>query len=209
MKVSPQEYNSLLGRLIDPNEYTNFLRIPADEPIYEIDLNQRKINVPEFLSVEEDHNAEIIWIKTDRFYDNIDLYDSTCWIQYINANNEEYFYAAPIIIGAQEFGNEQILIPWAISKEVAKATGIISFSFQFFKLSEDKNRFLYVLNTQVAKSKILAGLRVDPIAFLTDGEKEETDVLPEREWLANEITKLYDAYSTLSGDYKLYWIDLL
>jgi hypothetical protein len=209
MKVSPQEYNSLLGRLIDPNEYTNFLRIPADEPIYEIDLNQRKINVPEFLSVEEDHNAEIIWFKTDRFYDNIDLYDSTCWIQYINANNEEYFYAAPIIIGAQEFGNEQILIPWAISKEVAKATGIISFSFQFFKLSEDKNRFLYVLNTQVAKSKILAGLRVDPMAFLTDGEKEETDVLPEREWLANEITKLYDAYSTLSGDYKLYWIDLL
>ena len=209
MKVSPQEYNSLLGRLIDPNEYTNFLRIPADEPIYEIDLNQRKINVPEFLSVEEDHNAEIIWFKTDRFYDNIDLYDSTCWIQYINANNEEYFYAAPIIIGAQEFGNEQILIPWAISKEVAKATGVISFSFQFFKLSEDKNRFLYVLNTQVAKSKILAGLRVDPMAFLTDGEKEETDVLPEREWLANEITKLYDAYSTLSGDYKLYWIDLL
>ncbi len=209
MKVSPQEYNSLLSRLIDPNEYTNFLRIPADEPIYEIDLNQRKINVPEFLSVEEDHNAEIIWFKTDRFYDNIDLYESTCWIQYINANNEEYFYAAPIIIGAQEFGNEQILIPWAISKEVAKATGVISFSFQFFKLSEDKNRFLYVLNTQVAKSKILAGLRVDPMAFLTDGEKEETDVLPEREWLANEITKLYDAYSTLSGDYKLYWIDLL
>ena len=209
MKVSPQEYNSLLSRLIDPNEYTNFLRIPADEPIYEIDLNQRKINVPEFLSVEEDHNAEIIWFKTDRFYDNIDLYESTCWIQYINANNEEYFYAAPIIIGAQEFGNEQILIPWAISKEVAKATGVISFSFQFFKLSEDKNRFLYVLNTQVAKSKILAGLRVDPMAFLTDGEKEETDVLPEREWLANEITKLYDAYSTLSGDYKLYWVDLL
>lgn len=66
-----------------------------------------------------------------------------------------------------------------------------------------------MLNTQVAKSKILAGLRVDPMAFLTDGEKEETDVLPEREWLANEITKLYDAYSTLSGDYKLYWIDLL
>lgn len=209
MKVSPQEYNSLLGRLIDPNEYTNFLRIPADEPIYEIDLNQRKINVPEFLSVEEDHNAEIIWFKTDRFYDNIDLYESTCWIQYVNANNEEYFYAAPIIIGAQEFGNEQILIPWAISKEVAKATGVISFSFQFFKLSEDKNRFLYVLNTQVAKSKILAGLRVDPLAFLTDGEKEESDFLPQREWLSNELTRLHDAYSTLSGDYKLYWIDLL
>lgn len=208
MIVSPSEYSSLLSRLIDPNEYTNFLRIPQDEPIYEIDLNLRKINAPEFLSVEEDHNSEIIWFKTDRFYDNIDLYDSTCWIQYINANNEQYFYAAPIMVGVQEFGSEQILIPWAISKEVAAATGVIQFSFQFFKLSEDKNRFLYILNTQVAKSKILTGLRVDPMGFLTDSEVSEEDVLPEREWLAGEIHNLYEAYNTLSKDYELYWIDL-
>lgn len=207
MIVSPNEYSSLLGKLIDPNEYAHLLQIPKDEPIYEIDLNSRTIKAPEFLSVEEDHNSEIIWFKTDRFYDNIDLYDSNCWIQYVNADHESYFYAAPILVGIQEFGNEQILIPWAISKEVTKATGVISFSFQFFQLSEDKNRFLYVLNTQVAKSKILTGLRVDPTAFLTDGEHEENDFLPQREWLSNEIVKLYDAYSTLSGDYELYWID--
>ena len=35
MKVSPQEYNSLLNRLIDPNEFIHMLRIPEDEPIYE------------------------------------------------------------------------------------------------------------------------------------------------------------------------------
>ena len=207
MIVSPNEYSSLLGRLIDPNEYTHLLPIPNNEPIYEIDLNSRVIKAPELLSVEDDHNSEIIWFKTNRFYDNIDLYDSNCWIQYVNANQEQYFYAAPILVGAQEFGNEQILIPWAISKEVTKASGIISFSFQFFKLSEDTNRFLYILNTQVAKSKILTGLRVDPTAFLTDGEHQESDFLPQREWLSNEITKLYNAYSTLSGEYELYWID--
>lgn len=106
MIVSPQEYNSLLHRLMDPNEFTNMLRIPENEPIYEIDLDARKINAPEFLSVEEDHNSEIIWFKTDRFYDNIDLYNSTCWIQYKNANKEQYFYAAPLVIGVQEYGSE-------------------------------------------------------------------------------------------------------
>ena len=119
MIVSPQEYNSLLYRLTDPNEFTDMLRIPKDEPIYEIDLNKREINAPEFLSVEEDHNSEIIWFKTDRFYDNIDLYNGTCWIQYKNADQEEYFYAAPLMVGVEEHGSEKLLIPWAISKEVA------------------------------------------------------------------------------------------
>ena len=86
MIVSPQEYNSLVHRLMDPNQFTSMLRIPENEPIYEIDLNARSIAAPEFLSVEEDHNSEIIWFKTDRFFDNIDLYNGTCWIQYKNAD---------------------------------------------------------------------------------------------------------------------------
>ena len=204
MIVSPQEYNSLLQGLKDPNLFSAFLRIPDDEPIYEIDLNKRVINVPEFLSVEEDHNSEIIWFKTDRFYDNIDLYESACWIQYRNADQEEYFYAAPVIIGAEEFGPEKILIPWAIGREVSKTTGVITFSFQFFKLSEDHLRYMYILNTQPAKSKILAGLRTDPLAFL-NGEEVENEFIPEREWLADEIHRLTEAYERLSGDYELYW----
>ena len=31
MIVSPQEYNSLLHRLMDPNEFTDMLRIPEDK----------------------------------------------------------------------------------------------------------------------------------------------------------------------------------
>lgn len=208
MKVLSQEYNSLMGKLINPNEYVNFFRIPENEPIYSIDLDQRTVEAPEFLSVEDDHNSEIVWFKTDRFYDNIDLASASCWIQYVNANNEQYYYGAPIIVGSQEFGNEQILIPWAISKEAAKTSGIISFSFQFFELSEDRNRFLYILNTQVAKSKILSGLRADPLAILTDNEMSKEEFLSQKEFLTNELTRIWDAYSTLSGQYKLYWTTL-
>ena len=208
MVVSPEEYNSLLHRLMDPNKFTPFLRIPDDEPIYNIDLNTRTIEAPQFLSIEEDHNSEIIWFKANRFYDNIDLADSTCLIQYINADQEEYFYASHIMISADKYGTESILIPWAISRQVTKKTGTITFSFQFFKLSLDKSRFLYMLNTKPAKSKILAGLFVDPSKILDYDNIEENDAIPGREWLADKLRALEDSYSTLSKDYELYWIDV-
>ena len=63
MIVSPEEYSGLLSRLIDPNEYTDLLRIPTDETLHEINLDERKINAPEFLSVTEDHNSEIMIIS--------------------------------------------------------------------------------------------------------------------------------------------------
>jgi hypothetical protein len=209
MIVSPNEYSGLLSRLIDPNEYTDLLRIPTDETLYEVNLNERKINAPEFLSVQEDHNSEIIWFITDRFYDNIDLYDSTCWIQYVNAAKEEYFYHAPILVGVQEYGSEKVLIPWAVGQDVTKSTGVVEFSFQFFKLSEDKLRFLYVLNTQPARSKVLTGLRVNPMDFVTSGGSEEdSDASPESSKLADDLHELTEKYRILSAAYELYWIDV-
>lgn len=207
MIVSPQEYNNLLHRLTNPNEFMGFFRIPDDEPIYEIDLNTRTIHAPEFLSVEEDHRAEIVWFKAPRFFDNIDLYDSACWIQYINADKEQYFYAAPLIVGANEHGNEELLIPWAISEQVAKTAGQIQFSFQFFKLSEDKTQTLFVLNTTPAKSKILNGMRIDPLAFLkNDGAGSELTDIPERKWLESELRNLTAAYGAIQN-YVLTWED--
>lgn len=200
MIVSPQEYNSLLHGLNDINQFTSYLRIPKDEPIYNINLNERVIEAPEFLSVEEDHNSEVIWFKVNRFYDNVDLYQTTCWIQYKNADKEEYFYLAPMYVSGETEGDDVLLIPWAISKEVAKTTGTVQFSFQFFKLSEDKLRFLFILNTQIAKSKILAGMRIDPLDEIEDNE--------EGSQLADELKRLTEAYETLRKDYELYWIEV-
>ena len=43
MIVSPQEYKRLLNSLTNPNNFANMIQIPADEYIYEIDLNKREI----------------------------------------------------------------------------------------------------------------------------------------------------------------------
>ena len=98
MIVSPQEYNGLLHQIKDPNIFSKVLRIPEKEKIYEINLSTRQIETPEFLSVETDADAEIIWFKVDRFFDTIDLYSGACWILYTNASGASYFYNAPMNI---------------------------------------------------------------------------------------------------------------
>ena len=60
MKTSQKEYNELLYAINDPNNLTNepiYYIIPADEPVYKIDLEKREMEAPEFLSVLEDHKV--------------------------------------------------------------------------------------------------------------------------------------------------------
>ena len=55
-----------------------FLRLPLEEPMFEINANTRKITVPEDfrvngLSVQGDHLAEIVFFSIDRYFDYTDL----------------------------------------------------------------------------------------------------------------------------------------
>ena len=214
MIVSPKEYNDLLYRLKDPNLFANMIQIPEDERIYEINLNKREVEAPEFLGASSEHNAEIIWFKADRFFDNIDLYGATCWIQFINANGEELFCQAPITVALEKFGNEKILIPWPINSAITKKAGTIKFSFQFFKLSDEKVdgdkpiHFSYLINTKPAVSKVLSSLLFDASLF-DDKEIAETQAtLAETECVATLLHDLTAKYDILSKNYVQYWLEV-
>lgn len=207
MKTSEKEYNELLYAIQDPNNLINepvYYRIPADEPIYTINLNTRNVETPDFLSVMKDHNAEVIWFKVDRFFDDVDLYGATCWIQYKNALNEEYI--AVTIPRVIEDNNHNILyIPWPIHGPATKAAGNITFSFQFFKMGENK-KIYFSIHTKPAVSKILHGLHVDPISFIENGGIDDSQIEPEYSEFLRMYQELTEAYSKLSKDYELYWL---
>lgn len=208
MKTSQKEYNELLYAINDPNNLTNepiYYRIPADEPVYKIDLEKREIDAPEFLSVLEDHNAEVIWFKVDRFFDDVDLYGTTCWIQYINALKEDYV-AVTIPKVIEDNDHSVLYIPWPINNTVAKAAGNVNFSFQFYKMGEDK-KIYFSLHTKPATSKILHGLHVDPVKFIEDGNVDDSQIDPQYSEFLRMYQELTQAYSTLSKDYELYWIE--
>ena len=207
MKTSQKEYNELLYVINDPNNLTEdaiYYRIPADEPVYEIDLNTRTVQTPEFLSVSEDHNAEVVWFKVDRFYVDVDLFGATCWIQYRNALGEDYVAVAlPKVI--RESDHDMLYIPWPICSPATKAAGDITFSFRFFKIGESKN-VLFSIHTKAVSSKILYGLHVEPDEFMKD-EGDETQIDPQYSEFMKMYQDLTSLYTTLAGKYELYWLE--
>jgi len=94
MITSSEEYLDFLTK-IQNGTPTYELRVPSNEPIYEVDLNSRIINAPSFLSVETDHEAELIYFSIDRFYENMDLLNCAGLVLFKNAKNEEYAYLIP------------------------------------------------------------------------------------------------------------------
>lgn len=212
MKISPESYDDIIKQLEDPSLY---FEIPEDEPIYEIDLDARKVlTVPANIGTSDEHNATLVWFKVDRFYDDIDLfkweYDKNnkqrvgnCWIQYTNANKESYFFNAPLMLYPDRFGSGTILIPWLVSHHVVEKAGTVEFSFQFFALyGEGENtKFRYIINTQPAKTKVLAADWLDPL-----GEIEDKDVLASLDVQLNKIKEAFDEYNKLQSDKAIYWL---
>lgn len=57
---------------------------PDEDEIHMIDWETRTIEVPQFLSVRFDHNSELVYFGTPRYFEGMDLADMVCVIQYIN-----------------------------------------------------------------------------------------------------------------------------
>ena len=198
MITSPLDYYNTITQIKDKNKPHYAILLPTDETIYEVDLSTRKVEAPKFLSLQSDNYAETIYFKIDRFYDNMDLADTVCSIQYQNSSikdDEGRMYLVPFFDITTYKEEKKILFPWQISGEVARAPGNITFSIRFFKLN-DLGQYIYEINTLPATSKILAGLDLDLDQY--DDEYKNSDI----------ITNLQNSINTLSNQVGVYWIEV-
>ena len=158
-----QEYYNNIWKIKSFNPPVIAILLPSDEKIYNIDLNSRMVEAPEFVSVEQDHSAEIIYFKVDRWYDTVDLLSTSCLIQYTNkTTGKSGCYAVPFYdittISALSNGTEQkILFPWCIDGLAAEKPGDLEYSIKFFSVRPD-GIIDYNLNTIPSITKILKGL---------------------------------------------------
>lgn len=162
MITPSQEYYNNLWRIKTFNPPTVAILLPSTEKIYNIDLNSRTVEAPEFLSVEQDHYSEIIYFKVDRWYDTMDLLDTTCLIQYTNkATGKSGFYAVPFYDSisslADNDGKHKIIFPWAVDGIATEKAGDLEYSIKFFAINPE-GEIIYNLNTIPATTKILKGL---------------------------------------------------
>lgn len=194
MITSAQEYYSNLYRIQDQNPPTLALLLPSTERIYNIDLNKRTIEAPEYLSVETDHKAEAIYFKMPRFFDGVDLTSKTAVIQYENAAGEGHLYVVPFydIETADRLGinegidvRQTILFPWLIDHNVAKTAGVVRYSIRFYELASE-NFVLYCLNTLPAESKILHGIDLSDNTLYSVISLTENNYEPNSYYIKNE-----------------------
>ena len=161
MVTSSEEFFANLFALTDGGNVPQLATLlPKSESIYNIDLNSRTIEAPEFLSVRFDHNSETVFFIVDRYYDNQDLSETCCVIQYINAKQEGRFYVVPYydIVTFRE--ENKMIIPWCIEGEATKAAGEVTYSIRFFKTDVTGKKLIYNLNTLSSTSTVLNGMNV-------------------------------------------------
>ena len=214
MITTRDDYLELLYRIQDPNRQTQVIQLPVDEPICTVDLNTRKISVPDEIKVVEfDHNSETIYFSIDRYYDNVDLATLYAVVQYKNANPDNkkngYIYAIPyfdITTLSVKGEDDKMLFQWAIEGPATAYTGYVTFSIKFYRITEVDSvdeygtpikvkAYDYILNTLPSKIKIEQGM----------------DVFEETEnyiYDADTVFDIYQRIEEVSRANDLYWIVL-
>lgn len=220
MITSAHEYLSRLQEIRNENLHTEVLQIPSDELIYAVDLNSRTIDTPVYLSTETDHTAETIFFIVDRYYETYDLSQATCIIEFINAKNEPGIYLVPIYDLETYAEDGKMLIPWVIQGKATKAAGTIKYAIRFYHLNKVERpegtetgteyEYDYIINTQVAQSKILKGMGE---TFLEDASNPLEEITSVDTWalLYTQLTNLFKEPEEGHPEYgslNLYWTKL-
>lgn len=162
-----------LGAKLRAEENGQYLRINLSEPMITVNLNTRSMTVPpEFKStgaiIRGDHLAEILFFKTARYFDEMDLAACEIEIECIAVDKQKYrfpIYAKQIIedgVSTLDYeddravANEGFLIfGWVISKEVTALNGDATFAVRFYQQRKDTQEVVFNISTTPDTIKIL------------------------------------------------------
>lgn len=142
--------------------HPRFIRLPLDESLFEINLNQRLITIPSgnnVYAVTNDDHAETVYFKCARYFDTVDLGsdDMNIIIQsrFTNDEGEEIYK----IFKAQKVDVDSIpnhiVFGWIIPKEITQKDGSVTISVRFYQLNEANTAFIYSLGTQPTSIQVL------------------------------------------------------
>lgn len=162
-----EDYFMNLETIVDwvernPNK-SYYLRLPADEELFEINANTRTISVPSNyknhgIAVVGDTFAETLWFKIDRYYDlqdlslaNIKIY----WELPSQSKEKNQGYSVPVFIDINSEAR-QLIFGWVIPDMLTKIAGDLKFTISFSVVSgEGENtKTDYEFNTLAQSVKI-------------------------------------------------------
>ena len=144
-----------------------FTILPLDEPVFEVDANTRKINIPsqfKTVGVEGDNTAEIVFFLIDRFFDAMDFGSKEIlaaieWQRLSGSNPVKDVDKA--YIKELTLYNNKVLIGWIINKEITEEAGNIEFALRLFTQDPDGSTD-YSFSTEPARVTIAKTLNIYP-----------------------------------------------
>lgn len=145
-------------------KYTTTVRqLPLDEPRIQVDLNTRQIKISEseysdFLSMEKDHRAETVYFELDRYFEDVDLFNCTCIVEYINAKGQMRIYPVTLKDIKSLESQHRMILGWSLGNEATAAAGTITFSLSFYAINTETHSVVYSLQTAPAQGNILYGM---------------------------------------------------
>lgn len=138
-----------------------YTMLPLDEEVFEINADTRTIKVPASFSksagMQKDHMAEMIVFTIDRYFDYMDLANTTIYVQWTAGNVEgaslvhRDLYDLETIPGKIRFG-------WPLTSNITANPGLVKFSVRFFRANENKE-VVYSFNTLTAEITIKPSLQ--------------------------------------------------
>jgi len=155
-----------------------------------------------FLSVQYEHNAEIIYFRCPRYYENMDLASTVCIVEYVNARGQGSVYWVPYYdikhysVAADGTETPVIIFPWAINGLATAFEGDVTFAVRFYQLTHDGDYYYFNLSTKPETAKVLHGMDFTGLS--------ELDVL---RYSPDIVEEIYAALSDGLERASIYWTE--
>lgn len=160
-----QYFQKLPDIIKSANFRPEYVILPADEDLFEINANTREITIPatfkKSVAVEGDQVAEIIYFVIDRYFDTMDLNNQNIYIEWTSPKDMGISTEFIRDIQSQK---DKIIFGWALDQKITKDAGTIEFAVRFYTIAKDEtgaDTIEYSLSTLPAKIHISKGMNMD------------------------------------------------
>lgn len=195
----------------NPSFIPTVLKVDTSEPRIKVLLNSRKIDIENseyngFLALRKDQRATTVYFEVDRYFEDVDLQNCTCVVQYMNMGAPQGFAKLrmyPITLRDTESLEKEgkMILAWCLGNEATEYSGDLIFSLIFYSINDTGTAFKYALHTLPAVGIILPGM------VYTDQQEQQQDQFLEVE-LSEAKENNYITLLEMIRNKNVLWIDV-
>jgi hypothetical protein len=97
-----------------------------------------------------------LYFRVNRYFDDVDLIQSTIVVEYINAKGQKRLY--PVSLLEVNDNENTIVFAWCLGADLTLYGGTVTFAVRFFSVAEDVPEFIYNLGTLPVTAIIKPGI---------------------------------------------------